>query len=126
MPANAIVAANIAASTSGIEEGYDEVGKGNPRLANADPVPTMAMASCKAPPRSRPPRCSTATGWSAKESVGLDPNGQVGLDLGYGVLDVASEGEDIAARPHGDRETNGLPRPLTWKIGCSRAGPGRG
>ena len=36
----------------------------------------------------------------------LDPNGQVGLDLGHGVLDVAPEGEDVAARPHGYRETD--------------------
>ena len=34
----------------------------------------------------------------------LDPNGQVRLDLGHGVLDVAPEGEDVAARAHGDGE----------------------
>ena len=38
----------------------------------------------------------------------FDANGQVRLDLGHGVLDVAPEREHIAAFPHGDGESDAL------------------
>ena len=36
------------------------------------------------------------------------PTGRIRLDLGHGALDVAAEGEDVAALAHGDRETDAL------------------
>ena len=38
----------------------------------------------------------------------FDADRQVRLDLGHGVLDVAPEGEDVAALPHGDREPDAV------------------
>ena len=51
--------------------------------------------------------CSTVTGWSAM-SVGSIADGQVRRDLVHGVLDVAPEGEHVAALAHGDGEPDAL------------------
>ena len=50
---------------------------------------------------------STVTGWSAT-SVGSIPTGRFALIFVHGVLDVAAEGEDVAALAHGDGEPNAL------------------
>ena len=54
----------------------------------------------------------------------LDADRQVRRDLGHGLLDVVPEGQDVAARAHGDGEPDAPARPLTRNIGCGgSAGP---
>ena len=51
--------------------------------------------------------CSTVTGWLAM-SVGSMPTGRFALISVHGALDVAPEGENVAALAHGDGEPDAL------------------
>ena len=96
MPVNAIVT-NTAASTSGIERATTGA-RAQPQKLNKLTPRTMAIASPKTRLHEVGHRVLDGNRLVGEEERRLDPNGQVGLDLGHGVLDVAPEGEDVAAR----------------------------